>query len=76
MHLAVCLGVPTIGIFGHSDFASYGTYPESVPFVAVTLGGDFKSTDRRDPRGLKAIKVEDVLAAFLKLQRRLNDLSS
>lgn len=73
MHLAVAMNVPTLGIFGHADYESYGTYPEEVPFEAITLDKGEKngpSPDTDDPRGLKNISVEMVYEHFEKLRER------
>jgi ADP-heptose:LPS heptosyltransferase len=70
MHLAVAMGVPTVGIFGRSDYNSYGTYPQSVPFEAVTLDGQNfcgPSPIESDPRGLLEIEPEDVFKKFMSL---------
>lgn len=72
MHLAVAMGVPTVGIFGHADFESYGTYPATVPFIGVTLEKGKKHTYHsilKDPRGLREISVEDVFNKFQELTK-------
>ena len=71
MHLAVAMRVPTVGIFGHADDESYGSYPSPTPFRAVTLDCGKKPgpTPRAvDPRHLLEITVDDVMSSFLSLK--------
>jgi len=72
MHLAVASGVPTLGIFGHADFETYGSYPADLPFVGVTLckneAKPGPAPRGSDPRGLLEISVEEVYGAFEKLR--------
>ncbi len=62
MHCAACLGIPTIGIFGNADFASYGTYPSEIPLHALVHQNACK--EPKDPRGLKQISVDQVFQVF------------
>lgn len=74
MHLAIAMGVPTVGIFGRADFNSYGTYPDTYPFKAVVLeGGGFHgpSPQEEDPRGLLEIEALDVLTKFKELKKNV-----
>jgi ADP-heptose:LPS heptosyltransferase len=74
MHLAIAMGIPTVGIFGRADFNSYGTYPENFPFKAVVLeGGGFHSPSpsEEDPRGLLEIQALDVFEKFKELKNAL-----
>lgn len=73
MHLAVAMKVPTVGIFGHADFESYGSYPPDVPFSAITFDKGEKhgpSPSEDDPRCLKMISVEDVFSALKELMKQ------
>jgi len=73
MHLAVAMGIPTIGIFGHADYESYGTYPPELHFSAMTLEKGRKygpSPSIKDPRGLLEISADDVFSKYLELKNR------
>lgn len=73
MHLAVTMRTPTIGIFGAGDFESYGSYPGSPPFRAVTL--DKKKSppfSKNDPRGLQRVSVDQVFAEFMQLKKAVS----
>ncbi len=67
MHCAVVQRVPTIGIFGKSDHATYGTYPEGLKLRSVLLSPEIR-TETVDPRGLQKISVEAVWKEFLNLE--------
>ena len=47
MHIAVAMGVPTIGIFGPGDWQSYGTYPPESGFRMVRTRVDCWPCPRR-----------------------------
>jgi ADP-heptose:LPS heptosyltransferase len=70
MHLATAMGVPTVGIFGHSDFETYGSYPEESFFIPVLSNGKQKNSpyiSSGDPRKMSEISVSSVFSAFEKL---------
>ncbi len=73
MHLAVCLGRPTLGIFGYSDYAAYGSYPPEIPFLGVTLEKTSVKKSRQDPRRLRQITVDEVYSKFVELRTRLEN---
>jgi heptosyltransferase-2 len=35
MHISVAQGIPTVGLFGPSDWQAYGTYPSEIPFRMI-----------------------------------------
>ncbi len=65
MHLAVAMGVPTLGIFNPESFPAYGTYPNNLPFMAAVPDTD--GTYSPIPEGLRALPVEAVLEKFFEL---------
>ncbi len=70
MHLAVACGVPTVGIFGHADHETYGSYPSEVKFEPVIIDGGVKNSSRvskGDPRRLLDISPEMVLRPVKRL---------
>lgn len=71
MHCAVVQNVPTLGIFGKSDHAAYGTYPAGLRLRSILLPPGIKTVSG-DPRGLKLISAEQVLQGFLDLEAEIN----
>ena len=69
MHLAVAMGVPTVGIFGHANYAAYGSYPSPVPFEAVAFELNTPNIDLTAPRRLEDITVDMVADKAARLFR-------
>ena len=65
MHIAVAMGVPTVGIFGPGDWQSYGTYPPESGFRMVRTPVDCWPCPRRaclERTCMLGVTVEQVIA--------------
>lgn len=73
MHLAVAMGIPTVGIFGNPKTTAYDSYPEFVPFESVTIdpASNKSPASKNDPRMLRKVSVDDVFDAFNRLWTRV-----
>jgi len=78
MHMAISMGVPTVGIFGAVEYATvaFGSYPESVPFLGIIrefTPAELSALPPHDPRGLRQITVPEVLEAFRYLHKKCRE---
>lgn len=75
MHMAVALGVKTVSIFGPVSEVVYGPYPDKRNHLALSWNGDCRPCYKnfrlplceRDKECLKAISVDEVYSAAVKL---------
>jgi len=75
MHIAVALGVKTVSVFGPVSEVVYGPYPDRRNHVALSWDGECRPCYKnfrmpvcdRDKECLKAISVDEVFAAAVKL---------
>lgn len=68
MHIAVVLGVPTVGIFGCGDYGLYGTYPPEFNFTGIwkeIKPAYPKAVRMRYDRYMQLVSVDEVMEACI-----------